>query len=190
MEVLHDGIWEKLPVLLEDYGFSDICYELEPGEYRFIDIDFAWLYGELHEGWFRIIKEIYLQDGTVYSVPAEFGDLDLRQTEIVNSKEFGNPKEVLDNTSIASNVEVKKSNEDELQIEFELDNVGVCTFVASKGKNLSLPNETFIESTKIKWTALTADDEYIFPYMKVNEAGDMFMIDWIYKEHHFAIYYV
>lgn len=51
MEVLHDGIWEKLPVLLEDYGFSDICYELEPGEYRFIDIDFAWLYGELHEGW-------------------------------------------------------------------------------------------------------------------------------------------
>ncbi|WP_368379458.1 immunoglobulin-like domain-containing protein [[Clostridium] symbiosum] len=86
MEVLHDGIWEKLPVLLEDYGFNDISYELEPGEYSFIDIDFAWLYGELHEGWFRIIKEIYLQDGTVYSVPAEFGDLDLRQTEIVNYK--------------------------------------------------------------------------------------------------------
>lgn len=75
MEVLHDGIWEKLPVLSEDYGFCDILYELEPGEYRFIDIDFAWLYGELHESWFRIIKEIYLQDGTVYSVPAEFGDL-------------------------------------------------------------------------------------------------------------------
>ena len=70
MEVLHDGTWEKLPVLLEDYGFHDISYELEPGEYRFIDIDFAWLYGELREGWFRIIKEIYLQDGTVYSVPA------------------------------------------------------------------------------------------------------------------------
>lgn len=65
MEVLHDGTWEKLPVLLEDYGFHDISYELEPGEYRFIDIDFAWLYGELREGWFRIIKEIYLQDGTV-----------------------------------------------------------------------------------------------------------------------------
>lgn len=75
MEVLHDGIWEKLPVLLEDYGFNDISYELEPGEYRFIDIDFAWLYGELHEGRYRIIKEIYLQDGSVYLVPAEFGDL-------------------------------------------------------------------------------------------------------------------
>ena len=186
MEVLHDGIWERLPVLSENYGFNDISYELEPGEYRFIDIDFAWLYGELHEGWFRIIKEIYLQDGTVYSVPAEFGDLDFRQTEIV--KEFGNPKEVLDEMSITSNVIVTKSNEDELEIKFELENVGVCTFVASKGKNLSLPNETFIDSTKIKWTALTANDEYIFPYMKVNETGDIFMIDWTYKELHFAIY--
>ena len=33
-----------------------------------------------------------------------------------------------------------------------------------------------------------ADDEYIFPYMKVNEAEDIFMIDWTYKEYHFAIY--
>ena len=186
MEVLHDGIWEKLPVVSEDYGFHDISYELEPGEYRFIDIDFSWLYGELREGWFRIIKEIYLQDGTVYSVPAEFGDLDFKQTESVNS--FGNPKEVLDQMPIVSNVVVKKNDEDELQIAFELENVGVCTFVASKGKELSLPNETFVDATKIKWTAQTADDEYIFPYMKVNEAGDMFMIDWTYKECHFAIY--
>lgn len=140
MEVLHDGIWEKLPVLSEDYGFNDISYKLEPGEYRFIDID------------------------------------------------FGNPKEVLDQMPITSNVIVTKSNEDELEIKFELENVGVCTFVASKGKNLSLPNETFIDSTKIKWTAQTADDECIFPYMKVNEAGDMFMIDWTYKEWYFAIY--
>lgn len=186
IEVLHDDIWEKLPVLSKDYGFNDISYELEPGEYRFIDIEFARLYGELHEGRYRIIKEIYLQDGRVYSVPAEFGDL--IQIEIVNSKKFGNPKEVLDNTSITSNVVVKRSNADEVQIEFELDNVGICTFVAGKGKNLFLPNETFIDSTKIEWTALTADDEYIFPYMKVNEAGDMFMIDWTYKEYNFAIY--
>lgn len=179
---------KSFPVLLEDYGFHDISYELEPGEYRFIDIDFAWLYGELREGWFRIIKEIYLQDGTVYSVPAEFGDLDFRQTEIVTSKEFGNPKEVLDEMSITSNVIVTKSNEDELEIKFELENVGVCTFAASKGKELSLPNETFVDATKIKWTAQTADDEYIFPYMKVNEAGNMFMIDWAYEECHFAIY--
>lgn len=90
--------------------------------------------------------------------------------------------------AITSNVEVKKSKADELQIEFELDNVGVCTFVASKGKELSLPKETFVNSSKIEWTALTADEEYIFPYMKVNETGDMFMIDWTYKEYNFAIY--
>lgn len=110
------------------------------------------------------------------------------ELEVVNPKEFGNAKEVLDNIVITSNVEVKKSKADELQIEFELDNVGVCIFVASKGKELSLPKETFVDSTKIKWTALTADEEYIFPYMKVNKTGDMFMIDWTYKDYNFAIY--
>lgn len=28
IEVLHDGIWEKLPVLLENYDFNDVSYEL------------------------------------------------------------------------------------------------------------------------------------------------------------------
>ena len=28
MEVFRDDSWEKLPVLPEDYGFIDICYEL------------------------------------------------------------------------------------------------------------------------------------------------------------------
>ena len=138
-----------------------------------------------------------LQVGTVYAItlktPAkrtvdEESGVDNSKVEVVNLKEFGNPKAVLDNVPLVSNVEVKKSNEDELQIEFALENVGVCTFVASERKNLSLPNETFIDSTKIKWTALTANDEYIFPYMKVNETGDIFMIDWTYKELHFAIY--
>lgn len=84
------------------------------------------------------------------------------ELEVVNAKEFGTPKEVLDNMAITSNVEVKKSKADELQIEFELENVGVCTFVASKGKELSLPKEVFVDSTKIEWTASTADDEYDF----------------------------
>ena len=47
MEGFRDDSWEKLPVLPEDYGFIEIAYELEPGESRFMDIDFAWLYGEL-----------------------------------------------------------------------------------------------------------------------------------------------
>ncbi len=120
-------------------------------------------------------------DGQKNSI--ENGELD-----VVNADGFGNPKEVLENMVITSNVEVIVSQENELEIEFYLENVGVCTFAASKGKELSLPEEDFVDSTKIEWTALTADDEYIFPYMKENEAGDMFMIDWTYNEYHFAIY--
>ncbi len=112
----------------------------------------------------------------------------LDKVEVVNAIEFGNPKEVLDNMVMTSNVKVIKTEADELQIEFELENVGLCVFVASKGKELILPEEVFADSTKIKWTASTADGEYIYPYMKVNETGDMFMIDWTYNEYRFAIY--
>ena len=110
------------------------------------------------------------------------------EAEIVNAAEFGNPKEVLDNTIITSNAEVKKTEEDELQIEFELENVGVCTFAARKGERFVLPDEVFVDSTKIEWTAQTADGEFIFPYMRENEHGDMFMIDWAYHGYCFAIY--
>lgn len=55
-------------------------------------------------------------------------------------------------------------------------------------KEFGTPKEVFVDSTKIEWTASTADDEYIFPNMKVNDSGDMFIIDWAYKEYNFAIY--
>ena len=115
-------------------------------------------------------------------------DTGLGEMEIVNAAEFGNPKEVLDNIVIVSNVEVIKSETDELQINFEIENLGVCTFVAGKGKELALPNEVFVEDTKIEWTAPTANGEYIFPHMKANETGDQFLIDWEYNEYRFAIY--
>ena len=110
------------------------------------------------------------------------------EMEIVNAAEFGNPKEVLDHMPIASNVTVIKTGEDELQIEFELENVGLCTFDAGKGEKFILPDEVFVDSTKIEWTASTADGEYLFPYMRVNETGDMFMIDWTYNGYSFAVY--
>lgn len=110
------------------------------------------------------------------------------EMEVQNAAAYGNPKEVLDNIVMVSNVEVIKSETDELQIDFEIDNLGVCTFVAGKGKELALPNEVFVENTKIEWTAPTASGEYIFPYMKANETGDQFLIDWEYNEYRFAIY--
>ncbi len=112
----------------------------------------------------------------------------LGEVEIVNAVGFSNPKEVLDHMPITSEVEVKKAGEDELQIEFELENVGLCTFAANHGKEFVLPDEVFLDATKIEWTASTADGEFIFPYMRVNETGDMFMIDWTYDEYYFAIY--
>ena len=112
----------------------------------------------------------------------------LGEVEIVNAAAFGNPKEVLDNMPITSEVEVKKAGEDELQIEFELENVGLCTFAANHGKEFVLPDEVFLDAEKIEWTASTADGEFIFPYMRVNETGDMFMMDWTYDEYYFAIY--
>ena len=112
----------------------------------------------------------------------------LDEVEIVNAAEFGNPKEVLDHMPMTSNVEVKKTEEDELQIEFELENVGLCTFTAGKEDKFVLPDEVFVDSTKVEWTASTADGEYIFPYMRVNETGDMFMIDWTYNGYGFAVY--
>ncbi len=110
------------------------------------------------------------------------------EVEIMNAAEFGNPKEVLDHMPITSNVTVIKTGEDELQIEFELENVGLCTFAAGKGEKLVLPDEVFVDSSKIEWTASTADGEYLFPYMRVNENGDIFMIDWVYNGYCFAVY--
>lgn len=110
------------------------------------------------------------------------------EVEIVNAAVFGNPKEVLEHATITSNVKVIKTEEDELQIDFELDNVGLCTFAACKGEEFVLPNEVFVDATKIEWTAPTANGTFIFPYMRVNESGDMFMIDWAYNGYCFAIY--
>ena len=77
----------------------------------------------------------------------------LDEAEIVNAARFGNPKEVLDNSVFTSDVEVKKTGEDELEIEFELEYVGLCTFAASKGEEFVLPNEAFVDSGKIEWKA-------------------------------------
>ena len=128
------------------------------------------------------------QEGGTESEGIGADRVSLGEVETVNAAVFGNPKEVLDHMPITSEVEVKKAGEDELQIEFKLENVGLCTFAANHGKEFVLPDEVFVDATKIEWTASTADGEFIFPYMRVNETGDMFMIDWIYDEYYFAIY--
>ena len=114
--------------------------------------------------------------------------MDLGKAEAADAVKFGRPKEVLDNIPLISNAEVKKTGEDGLRIDFELEDVGLCTFAVSEGEEFVLQDDAFVDSTKIEWTASTADGEAIFPYMRVNETGDMFMIDWAYNGYCFAIY--
>ena len=64
--------------------------------------------------------------------------MDLGEAEAADAVRFGRPKEVLDNIPLVSNAEVIKTGEDELQIDFELENVGLCTFAVRIGEELSL----------------------------------------------------
>ena len=60
-----DDICYQVPVVIEeDYGFNDIGYELNPGEQQSIDIDWEWLYGELGEGQYRLVKRVLDFRGT------------------------------------------------------------------------------------------------------------------------------
>ena len=52
--------------------------------------------------------------------------------------------------AIESDVNVTTAqNDTEGQIEFELENVGLCTFAAGKEKASVLPDEVFVDSTKM-----------------------------------------
>ena len=103
--------------------------------------------------------------------PREPG-MDLGEAEAADAVRFGRPKEVLDNIPLVSNAEVIKTGEDELQIDFELENVGLCTFAVRIGEEFVLQDEAFVDSTKIEWTASTADGETIFPYMSDHTQSD------------------
>ncbi len=57
IEKEENGKWYNLPTKVKEYGFNDIGYEVdENNEVKFV-IDWEWLYGELPQGSYRIIKE-------------------------------------------------------------------------------------------------------------------------------------
>lgn len=54
-----DGAWYQVPVTIKgDYGFQDIGYVLEPGKSQDFHLDWAWLYGSLKPGDYRVIKDV------------------------------------------------------------------------------------------------------------------------------------
>lgn len=59
-----EGNWLQVPVIIDDYGFNDIGYELAPSETETFTVDWEWLYGSLETGEYRIIKDILDFRGT------------------------------------------------------------------------------------------------------------------------------
>ncbi|GAE37212.1 immunoglobulin-like domain-containing protein [Halalkalibacter akibai] len=54
-----EGNWYQVPVTLDgEYGFVDIGYELNSSDVKEWPVDWAWLYGSLNKGHYRIVKDI------------------------------------------------------------------------------------------------------------------------------------
>jgi hypothetical protein len=68
---LADAKWEYVELLPES-DWNQIGIILTPFSTNSGSIDLSRLYGELHEGMYRIEKDIFSVDGDAYSVAAEF----------------------------------------------------------------------------------------------------------------------
>lgn len=53
-----NGSWYEVPVVIENYGFNSIGYNLASGEDSEWTVDWKWLYGSLGAGEYRIVKDI------------------------------------------------------------------------------------------------------------------------------------
>lgn len=53
-----DKNWYQVPVAIDDYGFNDIGYELNPSETEELTVDWEWLYEKIDSGEYRIIKDV------------------------------------------------------------------------------------------------------------------------------------
>lgn len=62
-----DGHWYEVPTVIEEYGFNDIGYELNPGATEEMTTEWEWLYGKLDAGAYRIIKSV-----SDYRMPGDF----------------------------------------------------------------------------------------------------------------------
>lgn len=72
-----NGNWYQVPITFEgNYGFNDIGYELSPSDVQEFTVDWNWLYGELDQGEYRLVKSIldFRKSGDYdqYNLVAEF----------------------------------------------------------------------------------------------------------------------
>lgn len=68
--------WHQVPVVIENYGFHDIGFNLASGEDSRREVNWKWLYGTLNTGEYRIVKDILdfrdTGDYDKYYLAAEF----------------------------------------------------------------------------------------------------------------------
>jgi hypothetical protein len=57
-----DGKWYQVPIILDNYGFNEPGYEINPTSEWTVDWD--WLYGSLDSGEYRIVKSVLDFRGT------------------------------------------------------------------------------------------------------------------------------
>ena len=94
-----DGKTYSIPTKVKDYGFNDIGYEVnENNEVKFV-IDWEWLYGELSQGSYRIIKKSH---DKYISIPFNIAETQNSKKEIIKPNLFDRSeiiKVVIDNYS-------------------------------------------------------------------------------------------
>lgn len=57
LQILNGSQWSDVPTTIENYGFHAIAYELPRNEPKTLELDWAWLYGTLPAGEYRLVKE-------------------------------------------------------------------------------------------------------------------------------------
>lgn len=53
-----DEHWYQVPIIEENYGFTAIGYQLSASDFKEWKVKWEWLYGELENGEYRMVKDI------------------------------------------------------------------------------------------------------------------------------------
>lgn len=134
-----NGKWYNLSTKVKQYGFNDIGYEVDKNnEVKFV-IDWEWLYGELPQGSYRILKESH---NKYISIP--FGIATTSSTETMKPNLFDRSeiiKVTIDNYSQYKNIfeYTDKATIDKIYNLFK----NLETNIASKSNEPENPDELY-----------------------------------------------
>ena len=133
--------WYNIPTKVKEYGFNSIGYEVdENNEVKFV-IDWKWLYGELPQGSYRIIKESH---GKYISIPFDIAETQSSKKESIKPNLFDRSeiiKVAIDNYSQYKN-NFEYTDKDTIDKVYNLFK-NLETDVASKSDEPENPDELY-----------------------------------------------